>query len=192
MISIVVAHASNGVIGREGALPWRLPSDMRRFRALTGGGTVVMGRRTYESLPDAFRPLPERRNIVLSANSAYAPTGAEVYGDLESALEACGRECFVIGGAVTYRQALPLAGRVHATEIDAEPHGDAFFPALDPARWRCVERSEPVLENGHSFSFCVYERAGQAAANRSPEQPPDGGAGHTADERAGHTADGRE
>jgi dihydrofolate reductase len=158
VVSLVVARARSGVIGRAGGLPWRLPTDMKRFRKLTAGTVVVMGRGTYESLPDAFRPLPNRRNLVLSTNAAYTAEGAEVFASLDAALGACGGECFVIGGGVTYRDALPLAQRVYATEIDAEVDGDTFFPELDPGEWRCVEQSAPVLEDDHSFIFCTYER----------------------------------
>ena len=160
MISIVVAHASNGVIGRDGGLPWRLPTDLRRFREITLGGAVVMGRKTFESIPPKFRPLPERRNIVLSSRRDYEAPGAEVFGGLDEALEACGDGCFVIGGEATYRQALPLTSRVYATEVEASVEGDAFFPALAESEWRCVSRSEPVVENDHEFTFKVYERAG--------------------------------
>jgi dihydrofolate reductase len=159
VISIVVAHSSNGVIGREGGLPWRLPSDLKRFRELTVGHAVVMGRRTYESLPDAYRPLPGRRNVILSADTSYAAHGAEVFHSLAAALSACENDCFVAGGGITYRDALPLAERVYATEIDADIEGDTFFGPLAANEWRCVERGEPVTENGHSFSFCVYEHA---------------------------------
>jgi dihydrofolate reductase len=159
VIAIVVAYASNGVIGRDGGLPWRLPSDMRHFRELTEGSTVLMGRRTWESLPDAFRPLPNRRNLVLSADPGYEAPGAEVFAGLERALDACGRECFVIGGAQTYDESLGLAERVHATEIETEIDGDTFFPALAAERWRRVRRGERVVENGHCFRLCVYERA---------------------------------
>jgi len=156
VIAIVVARARNGVIGRAGGLPWHLPSDLRHFKKLTGGHTVVMGRRTYESLPDRFRPLPNRRNLVLSRDPAYAAPGAEVFPDLASALAACDGDCFVIGGGATYEQALAVADRVYATEIDAHVDGDTFFPEL--AGWRAVETSEPAAENGHTFSFITYER----------------------------------
>ncbi|HUA74963.1 MAG TPA: dihydrofolate reductase [Solirubrobacteraceae bacterium] len=158
MISLVVARSSNGAIGRDGELPWRLPSDMKRFRELTSGGVVVMGRRTYESLPDAFRPLPDRRNLVLSSDAGYEADGAEVFADLDSALTAAGKECFVIGGERTYREALALAERAYVTEVEEEVDGDTFFPALAAGEWRCVERGEPLHENGYSFVFCVYER----------------------------------
>ncbi len=158
MISIVVAHSANRVIGREGELPWRLPSDLKRFRDLTTGHAVVMGRTTYESLPARVRPLPGRRNIVLSTNPSYGPAGAEVFGDLHAALDACGRDCFVIGGGITYAEALPLTDRVYATHVDCEVDGDAYFPELPAHDWHCVERGEPVAENDHTFTFAVYER----------------------------------
>jgi len=159
MIAIIVAHSANRVIGRDGTLPWRLPSDLRRFRELTCGHTVVMGRRTYESLPDAFRPLPDRRNLVLSTDPGYRPDGAEVFTSLADALAACGGDCFVIGGEVTYRDALPLCERLYATEIDAELDGDAFFPELDPAEWRLVEDEGSRVEGELSYAFKTYERA---------------------------------
>jgi dihydrofolate reductase len=158
VISLVVARAANGAIGRNGGLPWHLPSDMRHFRELTTGQTVLMGRKTFESLPPKYRPLPKRRNLVLSSNPELELPGAEVSPDLASALEACERECFVIGGAVVYRETLPLAGRVHATEIEAEIDGDVFFPELPSSEWRCVERSERIVENELAFGFAVYER----------------------------------
>jgi dihydrofolate reductase len=159
VLSIIVAHARNGVIGHRGELPWRLPSDLRRFRELTLGGTVLMGRRTFESLPAAHRPLRERRNLVISSDPDFAAAAeAEVHTGLDAALAACGRSCFVIGGSSVYAQALDLADRVYATEIDAEPQGDTFFTALAAEHWLCVEESEPLHENGHTFVFRVYDR----------------------------------
>lgn len=158
MISIVVARARNGVIGRDGGLPWHLPSDMRKFRELTSGHAVIMGRRTFASLPAKYRPLPRRRNLVLSSNPHIALPGAEVFPNLASALEACDGKGFVIGGSVAYRDALPLAERVHVTEIEHELHGDAYFPELPASEWRCVQRSERIVENELAFTFAVYER----------------------------------
>jgi dihydrofolate reductase len=157
MISIVVARSRNGAIGRDGGLPWRLPSDLKRFRELTEGHTVVMGRRTFESLPEAFRPLPRRRNIVLSRDPSYSPVGAEVCSNLADAL-AASLDCFVIGGGEIYTKALPVAERVYATEIDALVDGDVFFPELAPRQWRCVERGADISESTWRFAFCVYER----------------------------------
>ena len=155
MIACVVAHASNRVIGRDGDLPWHLPSDMKFFRGLTTGGTVIMGRRTYESLPERFRPLPGRRNVVLSRGGFEAP-GAEVFPALDAALATCEGDVFVIGGGATYAAALPLAERVYATEIDAAVDGDTLFPEL--TGWRCVCESDVAVENGHAFRFKRYER----------------------------------
>jgi dihydrofolate reductase len=157
VISIVVAHAANRVIGRDGGLPWHLPSDMRHFRELTTGGTVVMGRKTYESIPERFRPLPERRNIVLSRSLRDLP-GAEVFASLPEALAAAGEDCFVIGGGTTYAEALPLAGQVYATEVAGDVDGDTVFAPLDPAVWSCTSAAPPVSENGHTFTIRVYER----------------------------------
>lgn len=159
MIALVVAWAGEDrVIGRNGGLPWRLPSDMKHFRELTTGGTVVMGRKTWESIPDRFRPLPDRRNIVLSSSLPSPPAGAETYTSLESALAAAGTDAFVIGGGATYAETLPLADRVYATEIADAVEGDTFFPALDPEAWAVSSTSEPVRENGHEFVIRVYDR----------------------------------
>lgn len=159
MLQIVVAHAANRVIGRDGGLPWRLPSDMRRFRELTTGGTVLMGRRTFQSLPDAFRPLPQRRNLVLTrGGSLAAAAGVEAFDALAPALAACESDCFVIGGETVYRETLGLCERVHATEIDAEIEGDAWFPELPAGEWRLADDSGPLTENELTFHFRTYER----------------------------------
>jgi dihydrofolate reductase len=159
MVSIIVAKARNGVIGRDASLPWHLPADLRRFRELTTGHTVVMGRKTYDSLPAAFRPLPDRRNVVLSRDAAYEPgDGALRATSLSGAVEASGGACFVIGGGEVYREAMQLADRLYVTEVDAEPEGDVSFPDISPAEWRCVDESRPLAENGLSFVFRVYER----------------------------------
>ncbi len=158
MLSIVVAHGSNQVIGSGGRLPWSLPSDLRRFRALTIGHTVLMGRKTFESLPAAHRPLRERRNLVISSNPGFRPEDVEVHRSLDSALAACGHDCFVIGGGAIYAQAMPLADRIYATQVEASPRGDTFFPPLATAEWRCVQESEPLLENDYTFAFRTYDR----------------------------------
>jgi len=156
VIACVVAHSRNRVIGRDGELPWHLPADLKRFRELTSGHAVVMGRRTYDSLPERFKPLPNRRNLVLSRDPAYRAEGAEIFPDLDAALAACAGDCFVIGGGTTYAEALRVADRVYATEIDADVDGDTFFPDL--SGWRRVEASPPKEENGHAFRFITYER----------------------------------
>jgi dihydrofolate reductase len=158
VISIVVAYSRNHVIGRDGRLPWHLPGDMRRFRELTTGHAVVMGRRTFESLPDRFRPLPNRRNLVLTSRRDYDLPGIETFQSLEAALAAAGGDCFVIGGEQVFREALPVADRLYLTRVEAECEGDAFFPVLDEEAWRCVDESEPVVENGFEYVFRVCDR----------------------------------
>jgi dihydrofolate reductase len=157
LIALVVAHSANRVIGRDGGLPWHLPGDLKRFRELTTGHTVVMGRRTYESLPDAFRPLPNRRNVVLTSDPGYRAEGADVVTDLDAALAG---DAFVIGGGAVYAQALPRAQRVYATELESVIDGDTWFPELPAAEWRRVERSELIVEDGHGYRFTVYDRVG--------------------------------
>jgi dihydrofolate reductase len=157
VVVLVVAHSANRVIGRDGGLPWHLPGDLKRFKELTTGHAVVMGRRTYESLPDAFRPLPGRRNVVLTSDPEYRAEGAEVVTDLAAALTG---DCFVIGGGEVYAQALPHAQRVYATELEEEVDGDTRFPPLPPSEWRCSERSALIVERGHGYRFTVYDRVG--------------------------------
>lgn len=158
MIAIVVAYGENRGIGYRGTLPWRLPGDMRRFRELTIGGTVLMGRKTFQSLPDAYRPLPGRRNIVVSANPSFAAPGAELFGEIAAALNECGSDCFVIGGASVYEQTLHHARRVYATEVAGSPLSDTFFPELPNEQWRRGEQSAAISENGTSYRFATYDR----------------------------------
>ena len=159
MLSIVVAVARNGVIGRENRLPWRLPADLRHFKQVTMGKPMIMGRRTWESLPGL---LPGRRHIVLSREPGYLAEGAEVATSLEQALELAGdaAEVMIIGGARLYEQALPLAQRLYLTEVDAEIEGDAHFPEFDSSCWRETASSEhPADErNEYSCRFRVLER----------------------------------
>jgi dihydrofolate reductase len=158
--SIVVAYGANRGIGYQGRLPWRLPSDMRHFRELTSGGTVLMGRKTYESLPDRFRPLPQRRNIVISANPAFTAAGAEVCHSVEAALQACGEDCFVIGGGSIYEQTLGACRRVYATAVLESPLSDTYFPELPSEQWTLSGRTADIWENGTRFHFATYDRIG--------------------------------
>jgi dihydrofolate reductase len=159
-ISLVAAVARNGVIGRDGAVPWRLPEDMRRFRALTMGHPVVMGRRTWESLPDRFRPLPGRDNIVVTRNPDWDAEGADRAGSVEDALRLLEPEpkVFFIGGGEIYAAALPLADELVLTEIDAEIEGDTTFPEWDRAEFEEVSRERHVSEDGTPFAFVTYAR----------------------------------
>jgi dihydrofolate reductase len=159
-LSLVAAVARNGVIGREGGIPWRIPEDMQRFRALTVGHPVVMGRRTWESLPDRFRPLPDRRNIVLTRDAGWNSEGTERAGSLEEALElaADAERVFVIGGGAVYASALPLADELALTEIAADVEGDTFFPTFEPTEFEEVAREPHVAPDGTPFAFVTYRR----------------------------------
>jgi len=162
-IVIIAAVAKNRVIGRDNQLLWSVPEDMAHFKALTLGHAVLMGRKTWESLPARFRPLPGRRNIVVSRQPAYPAPGAELAPSLQAALAlAGGQTVFIIGGADLYRQALPLADRLELTELDLAPAGDAWFPEFSPADWQ--ETASRPLGNGPvSGRFVTYAaRSGSA------------------------------
>jgi dihydrofolate reductase len=137
VIGLVWAQSRAGVIGADGTLPWHLPEDLADFRALTTGMTVVMGRRTWESLPPKFRPLPGRRNVVLTRQPSYDAPGAEIRTDLANAL-ATADDVWVIGGASVYRDAVPYADRIVRTEIDMDIDGDAYAPVLGP-EWSAAD-----------------------------------------------------
>ena len=160
ILALIAAHARDRVIGIDNRMPWHLPEDMKFFRETTRGKPVIMGRKTWESLPDAFRPLPGRVNIVVSRNAAYPAVGATVVGSLPDALTAAGNAdiVFVMGGAELYRQALPIADRLYLTEIDADFTGDAFFPELAKDDWREAQRNPQVAASGLKFAFVTYER----------------------------------
>jgi dihydrofolate reductase len=155
MIVLVVAAARNGAIGKDGVIPWRLPEDMKRFKALTLGQTVVMGRKTWDSLPPKNRPLPGRRNVVVTRDAHWQAQGAE-RATLEMAL--AGGDVFVIGGAEIYRAALPRAGRIELTEVQGDFDGDAHF-TFDRAQWREVAREDHVNADGLAYSFVTLQRA---------------------------------
>ena len=158
-LSVVVAADERGGIGRDGGLPWHLPEDLKRFKALTMGKPIVMGRRTWDSIG---RPLPGRRSIVVSRQAGLAIAGAEVVGSLEQALDAAGGapEVCVIGGAELYRLALPLAEVVHLTRVHAVVDADTFLPPLDPSEWEEVSReSHPAdARHAHPYSFVTLRR----------------------------------
>jgi dihydrofolate reductase len=160
-LNLIVARARNDVIGRDGTLPWRLPEDLAHFRRTTIGHPIIMGRRTWESLG---RPLPGRRNIVVSRTSGFAPAGAEVATGLDAALALCADapEVFVIGGAQLYAEALPRAQRIFSTELDADFDGDVKWAEIDPEQWREVARAHrpPTAERNFAIDFVTYERRG--------------------------------
>ena len=158
-LTIVAALADNGVIGRAGTLPWHLPDDLRRFKALTMGRPILMGRRTFESIG---RPLPGRRNLVLTRRAATLPAGVEAVAGLATALEKCAgaAELCVIGGADVYRQALPQADRLELTRVHASAAGDVTFPDFELAQWREVARVEHGADEHHQWAmtFLTLER----------------------------------
>ena len=160
MLSLIAAVARNRVIGKDNTLLWHLPEDMRHFRETTRGKPVIMGRKTWESLPDSFRPLPGRLNIVVSRNPAYQASGAELAGSLEDAIRCAGdaREIFIIGGEELYRQAMPKADRLYLTEIEVDFDGDAFFPEVLTHDWYEVSRKTQQGASELAFSFVVYQR----------------------------------
>jgi len=159
-VHLIFARAANGVIGRDNALPWHLPEDMAHFRALTRGCPVVMGRKTWDSLPERFRPLPGRRNIVVTRQAGWRADGAETASGIEQALALCAdaADVWVIGGAQIYATALPLADSAEVTEIHRPFDGDAYAPVLAPAHWRETARQDLVATDGLPFSFVRYQK----------------------------------
>jgi dihydrofolate reductase len=153
-LGMIWAQAANGVIGRDGQLPWHLPEDLAHFKQVTLGAPVVMGRRTWDSLPPRFRPLPGRRNIVVTRQPRWQAEGAERVGSLDEALALCAAEpvAWVIGGAQLYALAAPLAQVAEVTHIEREVQGDAYAPVLGPG-WREVARERLVAADGTVLSF---------------------------------------
>ena len=162
--ALIAAVARNGVIGAGNALPWRLPADLRRFRALTTGHTIIMGRKTWESLPHA---LPERENVVVTRTAGYAAAGATVVASLDAALAAASRPApiFCIGGGELFRVALPRADALYLTELDRDYAGDAMFPPFERVAWREVAREThvPVGADDIGYAFVTYRREGAVA-----------------------------
>jgi dihydrofolate reductase len=159
-LALIVAAAENGVIGRDGRLPWRIPSDLKRFRRLTLGKPLIMGRKTFQSIG---KPLDQRDNIVVTRDPGFRAPGVTVAPSLEAALDQARAladaksigEIMVIGGAELYRQALPLVDRIYLTRVHAEPDGDALFPPLSPAEWREVSR-EPLPRDAADEYACTF------------------------------------
>ena len=160
-ISLIWAQDRVGAIGRENTIPWRVPEDMARFREVTGTGSVVMGRKTWESLPERFRPLPGRRNIVLTRSADYRAEGAEVVHTLTDALELGGADATVIGGGEIYFAAMEHATHLRVTEIDVLVTGaDAFAPVVDENRWDVANSGEWLLSStGTHYRFVDYVRS---------------------------------
>ena len=162
MISIIVAMAKNRVIGANGAIPWHLPEELKRFKHLTLGHHLIMGRRTWESIG---RPLPGRTSVVVTRQRGYRAPGAKVVHSLDEALAACGAddEVFVIGGAELYAQALPRAARLYLTTVEADVPGDTRMPEWAAGDWREVSAETFLADERHRHAFrcAVYERVGR-------------------------------
>ncbi len=158
-LGVIYARARNGVIGVKGDLPWHLPEDLAHFKAITQGCPVIMGRKTWDSLPPRFRPLPGRRNIVVTRQAQWQAAGAERAGSLEQAIALCegAAQAWVIGGAELYAQALPFAQVAEVTEIDRDYEGDAFAPTLGPS-WSEAARQAHASADGLRFSFVTYNK----------------------------------
>ncbi len=162
MITMIAAVARDGALGRDGDMLYHISDDLKRFKQLTMGHPLVMGRKTFESFPKG--PLPGRRNCVVTRDAGYAREGIETYGSLEAALEAA-PEAMVIGGGQIYAQAMPMAGRLLITEIDADGTGaDTYFPAIDPAEWEAADVGEWHVDarTGVRYRYVSYRRCDSA------------------------------
>ena len=163
IISMIAAMGENRVIGKDNDIPWHLPDDFNYFKTKTQNHFVIMGRRNWESLPDKFKPLPNRTNIVITSQGSYAAEGAQITHSLEDALslaESSGdEECFIIGGGEIYRMALPKAVKIYLTEIHGSFEGDVTFPELPSNDWKETSRVHHPADDRHlySFDFVVYE-----------------------------------
>ncbi len=156
-INMIFARSANGVIGKDNAMPWHLPEDLAHFKKLTFGCPVIMGRKTWDSLPPKFRPLPGRTNIVITRQPDWQAEGAQTAASLQDALVLCQatHDVWIIGGAQIYAQAEPLANRVEVTYVDQDFAGDAFAPTLG-SQWVQSHREEHVSLTGLNFSFITY------------------------------------
>jgi len=152
ILSMIAAMDNNRVIGIDNALPWHLPDDLKHFKAITLGKTIIMGRKTFLSIG---KPLPKRRNLVLSRDPEFRSDGIEVFTDLDSALATCREEpeVVIIGGATLYAEALPRAQKLYLTQVDAEVTGDAFFPEFDREDWELSEMQVHPRDDSHTFAF---------------------------------------
>jgi dihydrofolate reductase len=164
MISMIVAVAENNVIGKDNQLIWHLPADIKFFKEKTTGHCVITGRKNYESIPEKFRPLPNRTNIIITRQKDYKAPGAIVVGSVSEALNEAKKqgdaEIFIIGGADIFRQTMDITDRIYYTRIFHRFEGDTFFPDPDPAKWMLTKKSdcEPDEKNKYRYSFMEYER----------------------------------
>ena len=159
-LHLIYARSRNNVIGVNGDLPWHLPEDLAHFKRTTLGQPVIMGRVTWESIPEKFRPLPGRTNVVVSRQTGFSAPGAQVVGSLQAAMDlfTADEVVWLIGGAQLYAQAMPLAQQLVITEIDADYEGDAFAPAIDAAEWKETQRTKHTSAQGLGYSLVTLER----------------------------------
>ncbi|MFZ1458347.1 MAG: dihydrofolate reductase [Candidatus Saccharimonadales bacterium] len=160
MIALIAAKADSDIIGSRGDLPWYLPADLQHFRQLTSGETVVMGRKTLDSIIERLgHPLPDRRNVVVTRQESLPYDGVEIIHDI-SLIRSLGERVFVIGGAEIYQQTIGMADTLHVTEVHATIDGDATFPLIDPASWRETSRETHRKDdkNQYDYDFVTYER----------------------------------
>ncbi|MDF1655406.1 MAG: type 3 dihydrofolate reductase [Coxiellaceae bacterium] len=159
MLALIAAMAHQRVIGLKGDMPWHMPEDLKHFKNMTAGKTVIMGRKTFDSIG---KPLPKRRNIVISRQADLVIDGCDVFNDLQQAIASCDaqEDIMIVGGSTLYEQALPFADRLYLTFIDADVEGDTFFPAWDSDEWQLVDRMECSAdkENPYDYQFVTLER----------------------------------
>ena len=164
MISIIVAVANNNVIGKDNTLIWHLPADMKFFKEKTTGHCIITGRKNYESIPEKFRPLPNRTNIVITRNKDYSAPGAIVVDSIEKAIqkakETVDKEIFIIGGAEIYKQSISLCDRIYLTQIHHSFEGDAFFPELLNSQWKETSNTKGIVDekNKYEHDFLIFEK----------------------------------
>ncbi|MBM3178383.1 MAG: dihydrofolate reductase [Bacteroidetes bacterium] len=161
IISLIAAVSKNGVIGRQNTLPWHLPDDMKYFMRTTSGHPVIMGRRNFDSIPEKFRPLPNRTNIVITRQQDFKAPGCEVVHSPEAAMSVAGtsaqNEVFIIGGSEIYKSFMERADKLYLTEIDAAIEGDTFFPEFDKKSWKEVSRIHHSTDERHQYAFDFVE-----------------------------------
>ena len=162
-INIIVAASNNNVIGKGNDIPWKLPTDLKNFKQITDGSVVIMGRKCWESLPEKFRPLPNRLNMVVTRNEDFIANGCAVYNDLGYILNFFystddKADVFVIGGGEIYKAAFSYAEKLHLTRVLTDVEGDVYLEGFDETEWNLISRSDVMEENGHQFVFEYYEK----------------------------------
>jgi dihydrofolate reductase len=177
-ISIIAAASKDMVIGKDNKLPWHLPTDLKNFKRITEDSFVIMGRKCWESIPDKFRPLPERDNIIISRDPYYEPVGATVINDLETIIRVFKNdgevgEVFIIGGAQIYKEAFKHADKLYLTQIFNEVEGDTYLEGLDFNEWVLTETSEHLIENDIEFRFTTFEKLSNVTRKKKNREGSD-------------------